>query len=116
MSDTPKTKAPRRIRRHAVVPMFHVNGRPFDSRADADLWSDVLHRAEQHVANTKPELSDKRAETLALDMAEAMFAYGKESADSEEPSRDSGQKSGSVSTPTVPKSEGLSNGASPHHG
>lgn len=70
-----KSSASRRVKRHPIETKFHVNGRPFDTPAEAKLWADVLHNAELYVSKQRADLSEKRAESLALEIAEASFVF-----------------------------------------
>lgn len=115
MSEATKARPTRRIKRHTVVPKFDVNGRLFDSERDADLWADVLYRAERRVLETKPELTDKRAAGYALEIAEAMLEYRRETdaaSDNSDPVDDT--ESGEISRVYVQDGAefgGMTNGA-----
>lgn len=139
MSDAPKPAIRRTIRRDPVVPKFHVEDKPpggkvedgdrtrdrtFLTETEADAWSTARYKARHHVAKTKPDLSDKRAETLAFEIAEALHACSEISADDgadaqekpERSARDSAPTPGENSARPSHESGGMTNGAGSHHG
>jgi len=96
-----KTGTPRRIQRRKVALKFHVDDDTFATEADANLWADMLLRAEKRLATTQPDLTDARAKSRAREMAEALVELAKETgmggADSGETEDDSPADSSSTS-------------------
>lgn len=114
MSDTTKPRSDRRIRRHPIITKFHVDGREFDSKSDAVLWAEMLYRSEKRIAREKPELTDKRAASAALETAEALFEYAKETDVAPENSAPTDDDSSSVYVQDAGESGGYTNGSDAH--
>lgn len=133
MSDSQKTPpARRRISRDPVVPKFHVEDKPpggkiedgdrqrdreFLSEVQAEAWSDARYKARMHVAKKRPDLSAKRAETAAFEIAEALHECAEISTGAaSDPAGDSEEADDGSAAHAEQNSSGHLNGSSTDHG